>query len=71
MRVWSLSVRAEYEVFDLSDVDDLSMISVGLTYTLFVAFIGLNRTSGNGQTRTSKEQIRSVGHVSSLKRKKY
>jgi hypothetical protein len=32
-RVWSISVRAEYEVFDLSDVDDLSMISVGLTYT--------------------------------------
>ncbi len=32
-RVWSISLRAEYEVFDLSDVDDLSMISVGLTYT--------------------------------------
>lgn len=32
-RVWSFSVRAEYEAFDLSDVDDLSMISIGLTYT--------------------------------------
>jgi hypothetical protein len=32
-RVWSISLRAEYEVFDLSEVDDLSMISVGVTYT--------------------------------------
>jgi hypothetical protein len=32
-RVWSLSVRAEYEVFDVDDVDELNMISVGLTFT--------------------------------------
>jgi hypothetical protein len=31
--VWSISVRAEYEVFDVDDVDDLSMISVGATFT--------------------------------------
>ena len=31
-RVLSLSVRAEYEKFDISDVD-LDMISVGVTYT--------------------------------------
>jgi hypothetical protein len=30
--VLSLSVRAEYEKFDISDVD-LDMISVGVTYT--------------------------------------
>ncbi|WP_129642501.1 outer membrane beta-barrel protein [Peristeroidobacter agariperforans] len=33
LRFLSLSVRAEYEGFDLSDVDDLNMISIGLTYT--------------------------------------
>ncbi|HEY8540420.1 MAG TPA: outer membrane beta-barrel protein [Steroidobacteraceae bacterium] len=32
-RVLSVSVRAEYEVFDIDDVDDANMISVGLTYT--------------------------------------
>ena len=32
-RIWSISVRAEYEAFDLGDIDDLNMISVGLTYT--------------------------------------
>lgn len=32
-RLWSLSIRAEYEAFDISDVDDLNMISIGLTYT--------------------------------------
>jgi hypothetical protein len=32
-RVWSLSLRAEYEVFDVDDVDDLNMISVGFTFT--------------------------------------
>lgn len=32
-RVWSISLRAEYEVFDVSDIDDLSMISVGATFT--------------------------------------
>jgi opacity protein-like surface antigen len=32
-RLLSLSLRAEYEVFDIGDVDDANMISVGLTYT--------------------------------------
>lgn len=32
-RVWSLSLRAEYEVFDIDDVDDVNMISVGFTFT--------------------------------------
>jgi OOP family OmpA-OmpF porin len=31
-RVWSLSIRAEYEVFDIEDVD-VDMISLGLTWT--------------------------------------
>jgi OOP family OmpA-OmpF porin len=31
-RVWSLGIRAEYEMFDVSDAD-LSMISVGVTWT--------------------------------------
>lgn len=33
LRLLSLSVRAEYEKFDLSGVDDLSLISIGVTYT--------------------------------------
>ena len=32
-RVLGLSIRAEYERFDAEDVDDLNMISVGVTYT--------------------------------------
>lgn len=32
-RLLSLGIRAEYEAFDLSDVDDLNMISIGVTYT--------------------------------------
>jgi hypothetical protein len=32
-RLLSLSFRAEYEVFDVKDVKDLNMLSVGLTYT--------------------------------------
>jgi OOP family OmpA-OmpF porin len=32
-RLLSLSVRAEYEIFDVEDVDDLNMISIGVTYT--------------------------------------
>lgn len=32
-RVWSLSLRAEYEGFDVGDADDLNMISLGVTYT--------------------------------------
>jgi len=31
-RVWSLSVRAEYEIFDIDDVD-VDMISLGVTWT--------------------------------------
>ncbi|MDY0065374.1 MAG: outer membrane beta-barrel protein [Steroidobacteraceae bacterium] len=33
LRFLSLSVRAEYEAFDVDDVDHLNMISIGLTYT--------------------------------------
>lgn len=32
-RVWSLAVRAEYEVFDVDDVEDLNMLSLGVTFT--------------------------------------
>lgn len=32
-RVWSLSLRAEYEKFDVDDIDDLNMFSVGFTFT--------------------------------------
>lgn len=32
-RIWGLSARAEYEIFDIDDVENLSMISLGLTYT--------------------------------------
>lgn len=32
-RVWSISVRAEYEKFDVDDLDDLSMFSIGATFT--------------------------------------
>jgi hypothetical protein len=32
-RLLSLGVRAEYEIFDVDDVDDLNMISIGVTYT--------------------------------------
>lgn len=32
-RLLSLSLRAEYEVFDVDNVKDLNMLSVGLTYT--------------------------------------
>ena len=35
-RVWSLSLRAEYEVFDISDADTVDMISVGVTWTFLV-----------------------------------
>jgi opacity protein-like surface antigen len=34
-RLFSISVRAEYEVFDIKDVGDANMFSVGLTYTFF------------------------------------
>ena len=32
-RVWGLGIRAEYEVFDVEDVDTVDMISVGVTWT--------------------------------------
>jgi len=32
-RVWSLGIRAEYEWFDVSDIDTVDMISVGVTWT--------------------------------------
>ena len=33
LRFLSLGVRAEYEIFDIDGVDDLSMLSIGFTYT--------------------------------------
>jgi hypothetical protein len=33
-RVWSLSIRAEYEMFDIDD-SDLGMVSLGVTWTFF------------------------------------
>jgi len=32
-RVWSLSLRAEYEKFDIEDTDDVNMLSLGVTWT--------------------------------------
>ena len=32
-RVWSISLRAEYEIFDVADVKDLNMVSIGATFT--------------------------------------
>lgn len=32
-RLLSLSVRAEYEKFDIDDIDDANMLSIGVTYT--------------------------------------
>ena len=32
-RVWSLSVRGEYERFDISDADTVDMFSIGVTWT--------------------------------------
>jgi hypothetical protein len=32
-RVWGLSVRGEYEIFDVEDADRIDMISVGVTWT--------------------------------------
>jgi opacity protein-like surface antigen len=34
-RVWSLTLRAEYEVFDIADADKIDMISLGLMWTFF------------------------------------
>lgn len=34
-RLLSLSVRAEYEVFDVDHLDDLNLFSIGATYTFF------------------------------------
>ena len=32
-RVWSLSLRAEYEVFDIAEADNVDMISLGIMWT--------------------------------------
>lgn len=32
-RLLSLAVRAEYEIFDIGNVDDVNMLSLGVTYT--------------------------------------
>ncbi len=32
-RVWSLSLRGEYERFDISDADTVDMVSLGVTWT--------------------------------------
>jgi hypothetical protein len=32
-RVWSLSLRAEYERYDLDEIDDVDMVSLGVTWT--------------------------------------
>jgi OOP family OmpA-OmpF porin len=32
-RVWGLSLRAEYELFDISDADTVDMISASVTWT--------------------------------------
>jgi OOP family OmpA-OmpF porin len=32
-RVWSLGIRAEYEIFDVADADTVDMLSVGVTWT--------------------------------------
>ena len=32
-RVWSLSLRAEYELFDITDADTVDLLSVGVTWT--------------------------------------
>lgn len=34
-RLLSLAVRAEYEVFDVDDLDDANLFSLGVTYTFF------------------------------------
>ena len=31
--LWSVEVRAEYEFFDVGDLDDLSMVSIGVAWT--------------------------------------
>ena len=31
--LWSAEVRAEYEYFDVGDIDDLTMVSVGVAWT--------------------------------------
>ena len=32
-RIWSLTLRAEYEVFDIADADNVDLLSVGLMWT--------------------------------------
>lgn len=33
VRVWSLSLRAEYELYDIADADTVDLLSVGVTWT--------------------------------------
>jgi hypothetical protein len=32
-RVWSLGIRAEYEIFDIDGPDNVDLISLGVTWT--------------------------------------
>ncbi|HSN70858.1 MAG TPA: outer membrane beta-barrel protein, partial [Steroidobacteraceae bacterium] len=32
-RIWSLSLRAEYEIFDIDGAEDVNLLSVGVTWT--------------------------------------
>ena len=32
-RIWSLSLRAEYELYDITDADTVDLLSVGVTWT--------------------------------------
>ena len=32
-RIWSLSLRAEYELYDIADADTVDLLSVGVTWT--------------------------------------
>jgi hypothetical protein len=32
-RLLSLAVRAEYEMFDIDDLEDANFLSIGVTYT--------------------------------------
>jgi len=32
-RVWSLSIRGEYEIFDIADADSVDLFSIGVTWT--------------------------------------
>lgn len=32
-RIWGLSIRAEYEIFDIEDADTIDLLSLGVTWT--------------------------------------